>query len=270
MKRIFYFLNEEKEGCSQALDRLKKWCKSNKVETYPIETLKIFKGNLKNSFAVSFGGDGTMLSAAKMAILYSLPIMGVNLGSLGFLSNIRENELEMRLEMVKNKEYSLQLSNLLFTKIKGIFLTGLNDIVMKSEDIHRMIKIKVLIDDKEVSTISADGVIVSTPLGSTAYSLAAGGPIVYPDIDAFIITPICPHLLVQRPIIVKSSSKITLIPISKSAIVSADSQKVLKISENQKVVLSNYKEKLKIIKFQDFDLFDILKEKFHLGKDPRI
>lgn len=270
MKRIFYFLNQEKKGCAKAVDRLKRWCNSNRVDVYPIETLKIFKGNLKDSFVISFGGDGTMLSAAKMAILYSLPIMGVNLGSLGFLSNIRENELEKRLEMVKRKKYYLQLCNLLSTKIRGVFLTGLNDIVMKSEDIHRMIKIKVLVDDKEISTISADGVIVSTPLGSTAYSLAAGGPIVYPDIDAFIITPICPHLLVQRPIIVKSSSKITLIPISKNAIISADSQKVLKVSENQKVVLSNYTEKIKIIKFDDFDLFDILKEKFHLGKDPRI
>ncbi|KUK49907.1 MAG: NAD(+) kinase [candidate division TA06 bacterium 32_111] len=270
MKRIFYFINKNKKGCFEAVDVLKRWCNKNGVETYPIETLKIFKGNLKNSLVISFGGDGTMLSAAKFAITHSLPIMGVNLGSLGFLSNIRESELESRLDMVKNKKFFLQSCNLLSTKVNGRELIGLNDIVMKSQDIHRMIKIRVFLDGKEISTISADGVIISTPLGSTAYSLASGGPIVYPDIDAFLITPICPHLLVQRPILVKSSSKITLVPISKNAIIFADSQKVLKVAENQKVVLTNYSKKIKLIKFKDFDLFDILKEKFHLGKDPRI
>ncbi len=270
MKSIFYFLNKQKKGCLDAVDLLKMWCNKNGVEVYPIEKLKNFKGDLKDSFVISLGGDGTMLSVAKTAIKYSLPIMGVNLGSLGFLSNIRESELLLRLDMIKNGKFYLQMCNLLSTKIKGKELIGLNDIVMKSFDIHRMIKIKLFLDDKEISTISADGVIISTPLGSTAYSLAAGGPIVYPDIDAFLITPICPHLLVQRPILVKSSSKITLVPISKNAIISADSQKVLKVSENEKVVLSNYSKKIKIIKFKDFDLFDILKEKFHLGKDPRI
>ncbi len=270
MKKIFYSYNANKIKSFDIIKRLRRWCKKNSVEVFHIDELNSLKLDLKDSFALSFGGDGTMIATAKKALKYSLPLMGVNLGSLGFLSNIREKEFEKRLTMIKEKDYRIQKLNLLYSKIDGEELIGVNDIVMKSGDIHRMIKIMVLIDEKEIATISADGVIISTPTGSTAYSLAAGGPIVSPELNAFIITPICPHLLVQRPIIVKVSSKIKLIPVSKNAIVSADSQHIVEVKENYQVILSNYKKKVKMVKFKDFDLFDILKEKFHLGKDPRL
>ncbi|MGE3063287.1 MAG: NAD(+)/NADH kinase [bacterium] len=286
MKNVFINANFEKQKSKPVLARFEKWAKKNKINIYPLlkrpeysQIMKSVKEELslpeikrirKDSFAVSFGGDGTMLATARIVSSLSVPLLGINLGSLGFLSTIKEEMMEGKLDMILKDRFELENCAILGAKLDGKEITAFNDIIMLSREPQRLIKIKIDVNEKNALTISADGVIISTPKGSTAYSMAAGGPIVFSDVGCFIITPICPHLLVQRSIVIKENAIIRLTPVSSDAVISGDSQTKHPVLKQMSVIVSKHKNQVSLIKFPDVDFIDIMKEKFYFGRDPRL
>ena len=167
------------------------------------------------SLVAVLGGDGTLLSVARAMGAKQIPILGVNLGSLGFLTDVALQHLYQTLESVLSGEATIDSRMMLRAELlrKEETLTSevvLNDVVITKGAIARIIEVGVEIDQQFVANVRADGLIVSTPTGSTAYSLAAGGPILHPNLDAIILTPICPHTLTQRPVVISNEAKIEL------------------------------------------------------------
>ena len=164
---------------------------------------------------IVLGGDGTLLSAARAAGGRNIPIFAVNLGGLGFLTAIKTGELYPQLERALRGELQIERRRMLQTELwRGnqhvASYQGLNDMVLAKAEIARMIDLEVNVDDSFVCVYKADGLIVATPTGSTAYSLAAGGPIIDPELGAFVITPICPHMLTNRPLVIPNTARIEL------------------------------------------------------------
>jgi len=166
-----------------------------------------------SAFLISMGGDGTFLAATSLVKFSTVPILGINTGRLGFLSSVNVKDTESALAALKNKEYRLHKRMLLqlSPKLFGEESHALNDIcIQRVSESSSMITIDVSVDGKHLNTYWCDGLIVSTPTGSTAYSLSCGGPIVVPDAEVFVLTPIAPHSLTVRPMVIPSDSKITI------------------------------------------------------------
>jgi NAD+ kinase len=163
--------------------------------------------------AIVLGGDGTLLTAARLLHARQVPILGVNLGSLGFLASVAVDELYSQLEAIFQSQYKTSARMILEASVlrEGAILHNefaLNEAVVNQAALARLMEFNVFIEGSHVGRYRADGLIIATPTGSTAYSLAAGGPIVHPDLEAFVITPICPHMLTNRPIVIPDTSQV--------------------------------------------------------------
>ena len=281
MKNIIISVNFSKTNAFNVIETLKKWAINNNVELFIIDSEQSIEGikllnineldnfNTDDTIVIAFGGDGTMLKTARQIVNYDLKLLGINIGSLGFLSEIRHRELQNALNNILNGEYSIENRILLKTHYNGKDFIAVNDFVMNSRISNRVVNIVIYIDDVHVSSVSSDGIILSTPTGSTAYSMAAGGPIVFSDVRCFILTPICPHILVQRPLVIDYNRKITFIPKKGECNLSSDSQITVPVKNNDKVIISKYEKELKLIKFDSDSFINVMKEKFFLGRDPR-
>ncbi len=161
-------------------------------------------------FMAVFGGDGTVLGIAVDAARKNMPIFGINVGNLGFLSEIIPDRMEEALDKILAQEYFIENRELIKLTYSDKEFFALNEIILNRTSFGRIIKIEVLIDGILADTMRADGLLVSTPTGSTAYSLASGGPILSPNVRAFIVNSICPHSLNTRPMVISSRSKVTL------------------------------------------------------------
>ncbi len=169
----------------------------------------------KSDLVVVLGGDGTLISAARLLGSKETPVLGVNLGRLGFLTETRVDEAVAALDDFLNDNYRLEKRMKLHCHIeeegrKTLEIEVLNDVVLNKSDLARIIEMEVYINGDFVNRYRADGLIISTPTGSTAYNLAAGGPIVHPETETIIISPICPHALTNRPIVISDNSNITI------------------------------------------------------------
>lgn len=219
-------------------------------------------------FILSFGGDGTFLRATRYS--KGKPLAGVNLGGLGFLTIYGVEELEKLIDALRNGKFELEERMALrvtLSKSKNVFF-ALNDITVTVTGSSRMIHITVEANGETLSRYMADGVIVATPTGSTAYSLAAGGPVVHPHMNAVIITPICAHTLSVRPVIVPSDYPIHVIPTSKreKILFSADGQDELIIEREARVEILAQQRAVKIIRlFDSPEFFSILHKKLGWG-----
>ncbi len=212
------------------------------------------------------GGDGTLLSVAKTASALNIPVVSINLGQLGFLSEIEQSEIEEGLEKLLSNDYYIEERMMLCaTLTNGEKTTALNDIVVtRGNSILRILDLDVYIDDQYVDDFKADGIIISTPTGSTAYSLSAGGPIVDPSLDSMIITPICPHKMYSRTIIVPPEKKVVVkcrTLHDNEAVVAADSAVLGKISENESVTIQMSPQKFQLIRFEGYQFFGVLHKK---------
>jgi NAD+ kinase len=161
------------------------------------------------------GGDGTLLSVARLIGEYNVPILGINLGSLGFLTEVTLEEMYLALEDVLRHEFTVTRRMLLNASVSRdeeriAQYCALNDVVMTKSALARIIDLQICVNDQDVTMCKADGLIIATPTGSTAYNLAAGGPIVHPDMHALIMTPICPHTLTNRPVVLPEDSVLTI------------------------------------------------------------
>lgn len=218
--------------------------------------------------AIAVGGDGTTVKVAKNAAILGKPVLGINGGRLGFLSGIEKNELEL-LNSLVNGNYKLDERIMLKAEIiedDKIVHTYhcLNDAVFSRGDFARLIDVIVTDNNRELIKVRADGVVISTPTGSTAYSLAAGGPVLSPDLNSFVITSICPHSLMDRSIVVNSCNELevkTISDVSNNARLTCDGEKPAVISSKTKVIVSLSPYKARLIKIKPDNFYEVLKKK---------
>jgi len=219
------------------------------------------------------GGDGTLLAVARAAGDRAVPILPVNLGSLGFLTSVKLDELYGVLEEVlagqSRVSERIQLETEVVRKGKAIELHhALNDAVLSKATLARIIDMQLNINGSYVCSYRADGLIISTPTGSTAYSLSAGGPIVYPVVDAFLITPICPHSLTNRPLVIPDSMVLELgfQAGDDAAYFTLDGQVGVKLEANDRVVIRKAATRLKLVRPSRKTYFEILRNKLKWGE----
>lgn len=222
---------------------------------------------------VVLGGDGTLLGAARRIAQYGIPILGVNIGGLGFLTEIPLKRLYPVMELMLQGRLEVESRLMLETRVLRDkseickFLV-LNDVVINKGALARIIDLDVHINDQFLTTFRADGLIISTPTGSTAYNLSAGGPILYPTLANFVVTPICPFTLTNRPIILPDSDTVSIGMRKESeetVSLTFDGQVGFDFSSGDKVVINKSKDRLKLVKSPDQTYFEILRAKLMWG-----
>lgn len=219
-------------------------------------------------FIIVLGGDGTILGVAREACSYGTPILGVNLGHLGFLAEVEVKELFESLEIIlKNgvhMEERLMLQSSVYGNKPNKEFFALNDIVISRGTLSRVVTMKVYINENYVTTLKGDGLIISTPTGSTAYSLSAGGPIISPDLSVISLTPICTHSLANRSSIVISEKELIFIDLSENygdAYLTIDGQEGCRIEPGQNISIKKAPFNTKLIKIINRSFFDVLRTK---------
>lgn len=224
------------------------------------------------SFVIVMGGDGSILKTARFFAPFQAPILGVNLGRLGFLSQVNLDSIDFLVHEILNNNY--QIENRLMIECEEANFFALNDIVIKGDTVSRTSRFYLKINGQKLCEYLADGLIVSTPTGSTAYTLSAGGPICHPSCDNLIIVPICPHTLTSRPIVVPSSHEIEISTCNNCSniIAIADGQQVSNIPSSLKIVVkkSNFHAKLMVLNGLKNDFYSIVRDKLSWGVSPKI
>ena len=226
--------------------------------------------------AIVMGGDGTMLNAARSLVDYEVPILGVNLGRLGFLADVSPSELPHSLDAVLNGQFREARRSLLHAQVMhGDRVTGeadaLNDVVIHKREVARMIEVDAFLDGRFLNAYRADGLIISTPTGSTAYALAGGGPIIHPGLEAVVLVPICPHTLTHRPIVVKADSMIEVVLNAVNPTqtqVTCDGQISLALESGDHVVIRKKDRKARLVHPLNHDYFKLLRAKLSWGLNP--
>ena len=227
----------------------------------------------KSDLILVLGGDGTLLAAARHALNRSVPILAVNLGALGFLTAVTIGELYSSLELVINGKYQVDERKMLQVEVirSGTPVAtyhALNDAVLNKAAIARILDFQVYVDGHYLNFFKADGLIVSTPTGSTAYSLSAGGPIVYPSVEAFVITPICPHTLTNRPVVIPDRSKIEIVLKSEaeSVFLTVDGQVGLAFYTDDRVICTLSPNRINLVHPPHKEFFEVLRSKLRWGE----
>ncbi len=222
---------------------------------------------------VVLGGDGTLLSVSRHVKDKAVPILGVNLGSLGFLTEISVEESPSMLEHTLKGEYDVSTRIMLDVTVvrekeKVFELTILNDAVITKDALARIIDIETYVNDEYLTTFRGDGLIISTPTGSTGYSLAAGGPIIYPSLKDIVVTPICPHMLTNRPIILPECVDIKAVLLSKDerVILTLDGQIGFPLEYGDEVIVRKSSQMVNLIKSSMRGYFEILRTKLKWGE----
>jgi NAD+ kinase len=225
------------------------------------------------NIVITLGGDGTLLSAARAFAQTEVPLLGVNLGSLGFLTEVPLSELYQTLEAWLAGKGIIDTRSLMHTILvrdDRIFRhwEALNDVVLAKGAIARIGEFAIELDGQFVARFRADGVIVSTPTGSTAYNLAANGPIVMPSVDGLVITAICPHLLTIRPIVVPGSAEIavTVDVVPHETYITVDGQEVVELLLGDRIVCRRSERKVRLLRLRENGLFNVLRSKLSWGE----
>ncbi len=213
---------------------------------------------------VVLGGDGTLLSIAHLAAQRNVPVLGVNLGKLGFLTEVPLSEAYLTLDsFLAGNQKIISPRRLLEATFKDKTYYCLNDVVINKGALARMIQCKIWVENKEMATLRADGLIISTPTGSTAYSLAAGGPIIQPYIPAIVIAPICPHTLSFRPMVISSTLaiKVQLLTGGEEVYLTLDGQRGNPLDKDDVVKIKSSELVLQLVSSPERNYFDLVKEK---------
>ena len=223
----------------------------------------------KSDLLITFGGDGTLLSVARHAPDH-VPILGVNMGTLGFLTEIRLEEFPSLLERVLSGDYTVEPRVTFNARVNDKEYRVLNDVAINKSALARIIEMRVSVAGLFVSTFRGDGLIVCTPTGSTAYNLSAGGPIVYPTMGAMVITPICPHTLTNRPLVLPDELDIEIGIVSPSegqeVYCTLDGQEGTPITEHDRVRVSKSEQRVLMVQSPDKNYFDVLRQKLKWGE----
>jgi len=226
----------------------------------------------RSDLILVLGGDGTLLAAARHAHVHNLPILAVNLGSLGFLTDTPIDDLYPSLQMFFEGKHRLDCRKMLQTSVIRSGATSatyhaLNDAVLNKAAIARILDFEAYVDGEFLSVFKADGLIVSTPTGSTAYSMSAGGPIIAPPVEAFIITPICSHTLTNRPIVVPDRSRIEIVvkTEAESVFLTVDGQVGLALHNEDRIVCGLSQYRVSLVRPPQKGFFEVLRGKLKWG-----
>jgi len=217
-------------------------------------------------FLVTLGGDGTLISASRRSFSFQKPVMGINLGTLGFLTDIMPSELESFLKDLKKNHYRIDHRMMITVEVNNQEVVAFNDVVICREIVSGMINIDAKVNGKLFNKYSGDGLIISTPTGSTAYNLSCNGPVVYPLTEAFIVTPVSPHSLTQRPLVLPVDFQITFENTDQmSASVVIDGQDIYELKHGDFITIKISSSKAKLIHRVERNYFDVLTEKLQWG-----
>jgi NAD+ kinase len=264
----------EGHGCQPVLDRDAAEA-SGADQRWPTTTLEALPGDV--DVMIAFGGDGTLLAAAGAVANASadIPVLGVNLGRLGFLAEVGRTELTSALETMlagAPVETRLMLSGRVEREGRTVHQhLALNDVVLTRGPLSRMIEIDVTVDGNFVCHVKADGMIVATATGSTAYNLSSGGPIVHPSVDALLLTPIAPHTLTNRPLVLPATAAVALRPVgdphpaAADAVLTFDGQTGITVEGGDAVVIERAPRRLQLLRTSSRTHFDMLREKLMWG-----
>lgn len=237
-----------------------------------IHTLPDFGG--KCDIVLAFGGDGTILSTARSLAPHGIPVLGVKVGGMGFLAELIPDDLWTGLEDILQGRYTVVERMMLSARIVddgNVRFHALNDFVLDKGALPRVVRIRTYIDGKYLNTYIGDGLIIATPTGSTAYSLAAGGPILLPDMDAILITPISPHSLGARPVVISPDKKVKVVVefAPEDVILSADGQVSVQLTEGDQAVFERSEYRMKLVSYTGHSFCDVLRAKLNWGEDVR-
>lgn len=288
IKKILFTGSLSDDYLNDLLEEIEKHPVNQKIKLYLFSQNKIdcLSSNINSieeeeitnmDLIVSVGGDGTMLQSSKLASYYEVPITGINKGRLGFLTDINPELVCSVLSDITDGKYQTESRMLLDIKIfnddkEKLIGHAINDLVINKTKTGRMIKVRTLIDGIFVNTNEGDGYIVSTPTGSTAYSLSCGGPIINPNADTFLLVPIAPHTLTNRPMVIASSSEITLEFEEQNdelISISLDGEVISEISGSNYIKIQKSKDVVKFIHPEQYDYFETLRSKLFWGHDKR-
>lgn len=229
----------------------------------------------ETDLVLSLGGDGTMLNSVRTVAHLRIPVLGINLGTLGFLTVVPPEECIEALERIKDQDYRIEDRLMLeVCDADGCEekWQAVNDIVLIKAGIARMVHFTVSHNGEPVTTLAGDGIIVATPTGSTAYSLSVGGPILMPTMAGYILTPISPHTLAQRPMVFDRSAEleITIDSVVGDAMLTVDGQLTRDLIEGSRVIIRASEHHARLVSFADRSFFEILREKLHWGMVPAL
>ncbi|MGB1254829.1 MAG: NAD(+) kinase [Thiolinea sp.] len=227
----------------------------------------------QSDLAIVVGGDGTLLQAGRLLTPYNIPIVGINLGRVGFLVDVLPEDMVTQLNLMLSGHFIEEQRGLLQAYAwRGENLLGsgtaLNDVVLHSRNEIRMIEFTTAIDGNFVIKQRADGLVVATATGSTAYALSSGGPILHPSIDANVLVPICPHTLSNRPLVVNSQSQIEISLCSQHSVdsrVSFDGHNNIELVSGDKIRIQAHPKKMRLLHPESYDYYHILRSKLHWG-----
>lgn len=243
------------------------------AELWPQPVARLADGE-QLDLLITFGGDGTLLRGARLLGAREAPILGVNLGRMGFLTTATAETLDEALAAAASGRYEVDTRRALEARITGPDGTArpgplaLNDVVLHKGGVARVIGLRVLLKGEEIGRYSADGVIVATPTGSTAYSLSAGGPVVLPGVDALVITPICPHTLAVRPIVVPGDAEVTveqIPPLGDEVVISYDGQVGTTLKASDRVLVRRAQSAVRLIRLEKEGFFARMRRKLQWG-----
>ena len=276
MKKVGLFVKKDKRAAKKA-DEFESWLKTKQIEVVRKESLPPEIHSPANnkisaprdlSCLFVLGGDGTFLSAARWIGDLNIPVLGIKFGNIGFLAETAAKNLIPAAERILNKDYTINRRMRLDVKVVRdgetiVSDTVLNDIVINRGALARLANIEAYINDHYLTTFKADGLIVATPTGSTAYSLGAGGPVIHPDVPGIIITPICAFTLTNRPLIIPDSTKIRLKLEKKASdiMLTFDGQEGLDITHKDTIIVLKAPHPLNMITLPGQHYFDVLKAK---------
>ena len=282
LKSFAIWANADKKQVPELVSKTVEWAEKNSLKVHlPVklksefnsENVSFYESNNPPlvDFLLCFGGDGTLIAGVRIFNNHNVPILGVHLGGLGFLAQITSDVLVEKLNSIKNNDFKIQDRLILSAEISNNNdkYYAINDFVVQNEISFRVTSLSLYVNDKHVSDYKSDGIIISSPTGSTAYSLSSGGPIVQPDVFSIVITPIAPHSLTSRPLVLppdvevefkfsdESEENLNLI---------VDGQNIIKFSKESKVTMRQANHQLKFITFKDYDYYKTLKSKMVWGR----
>ncbi len=283
MHRVYIIVNIIKDETLQLTNEIIQWLHENDCTIFIDEKVRNCnhldatciqsEEDLDNiDFAIVLGGDGTIIHSARKLAQHKIPILGINLGNLGFLAEIEEKEWQDNLKLVLEGNYEIETRMMLEAHVyeDGLVVQdgfGLNDVVISRMALSRMVGFSVYVNDEFVNYYSADGLIISTPTGSTAYNLSAGGPIVAPHNKMIVMTPICPHSLTARSIVLSSDDQIKITfehnrrNWDKDLMVTIDGQEGMRISSDADILIKKTSMQTRLIKLEGHDFYHILRRK---------
>lgn len=284
MKRFGIIGHSKKENVGRAARVIIDWLALYNLEYYISEDVATLVGIYNHvvplnemhqhiDCLLSLGGDGTMLAAVRTVGHYGIPIFGINAGNLGFLTEIIAQDIPMALGKIKDDDLIIEERMVIESVVGNEDTTlqyALNDVVLDNGEDSRLVGLDLFLDGQFVCSYNADGLIIATPTGSTAYNLAAGGPVLQPKLEALIASPICPHSLTLRPLVFGHNSRVTvrLADNSVNVRMTVDGQVSSILLPGTEIAIKKAPHYVKLIRLKEYDFFEILRSKLHLGARP--